>query len=63
MIFQKQLPEPEKFLPERWIENKKEICPFSVRQFSHGPRMNDGAIFNLAWPSYVRTVHCSCIVP
>ena len=38
-VFQKQLPEPRKFIPERWIENKKETSLFSVRQFSHGPRM------------------------
>ena len=38
-IFRNQFPDPEKFIPERWLENKKEICPHAVRQFSHGPRM------------------------
>ena len=41
----KQFPDPEKFIPERWIENKKEIHPFSVRNFSHGPRMCIGKRF------------------
>ncbi len=36
---------PEEFMPERWIENKKEINPFSVRNFSHGPRMCIGKRF------------------
>lgn len=44
-IFQEQFPDHEKFLPERWLENKKEICPFAVRQFSHGPRMCIGKRF------------------
>ena len=38
-LFRNQFPDPEKFIPERWLENKKEICPHAVRQFSHGPRM------------------------
>jgi len=42
---QKQFPEPEKFIPERWIKNKKEIHPFSVWNFSHGPRMCIGKRF------------------
>ena len=41
----KQFPNPEKFIPERWIENKKAIHPFSVRNFSHGPRMCLGKRF------------------
>ena len=41
----KQFPEPEKFIPERWIEHKKNIHPFSVRNFSHGPRMCIGKRF------------------
>ena len=44
-LFNTQFPEPEKFIPERWIENKKDICPYSVRQFSHGPRMCIGKRF------------------
>ena len=38
-------PDPEKYIPERWIENKDEIHPFSVRNFSHGPRMCIGKRF------------------
>ena len=41
----KQFPEPEKFIPERWIVHKKNIHPFSVRNFSHGPRMCIGKRF------------------
>ena len=41
----KQFTDPEKFIPERWIENKKEINPFSVRNFGHGPRMCVGKRF------------------
>jgi cytochrome P450 len=40
-----QFPEPTKFIPERWIEDKKTINPFSVRNFSHGPRMCIGKRF------------------
>ena len=36
---------PEKFIPERWIQDKKDIHPFSVRNFSHGPRMCIGKRF------------------
>ena len=38
-------PEPDKYNPERWIENKHEINPFAVRNFSHGPRMCIGKRF------------------
>ena len=44
-LFSEQFPDADKFIPERWIEDKKEICPFSVRQFSHGPRMCIGKRF------------------
>ena len=38
-------PQPEEFIPERWIESKDAIHPFSVRNFSHGPRMCIGKRF------------------
>ena len=38
-------PDHDKFIPERWIENKEEICPHAARQFSHGPRMCIGKRF------------------
>ena len=38
MLFAEQFKDPDKFIPERWIENKKSFCPHAVRQFSHGPR-------------------------
>nr|AKH03539.1 cytochrome P450 3078B1 [Paracyclopina nana] len=38
-------PEPKKFKPERWIENKKDIHPMAVRSFSRGPRMCIGKRF------------------
>ena len=40
-----QFSNPEQFLPERWIEGKKNIHPFAVRPFSHGPRMCIGKRF------------------
>ena len=36
---------PNQFMPERWIDNKKEIPKFANRQFSHGPRMCVGKRF------------------
>ena len=45
MIFKDQYPDSDKFIPERWIEQKKDICPFANRQFSHGPRMCIGKRF------------------
>ncbi len=44
-LLAKQFPDHDQFIPERWIENKKDICPFKVRQFSHGPRMCIGKRF------------------
>ena len=44
-MFSRQFSDADKFIPERWIEDKKKICPFSVRQFSHGPRMCIGKRF------------------
>ena len=38
-------PNPNQFIPERWIENKNEIPKFANRQFSHGPRMCVGKRF------------------
>ena len=38
-------PEPDKYIPERWIDNKHEINPFAIRNFSHGPRMCIGKRF------------------
>ena len=35
----------EKYIPERWIENKRQIHPFAYRPFSHGPRMCIGKRF------------------
>jgi len=37
--------DPDKYIPERWIENKSDIHPFAVRNFSHGPRMCIGKRF------------------
>ena len=45
MLFQETFKDYDKFIPERWIENKKEICPHAARQFSHGPRMCIGKRF------------------
>ena len=36
---------PDQFNPERWIENRGQIHPFSVRPFGHGPRMCIGRRF------------------
>ena len=44
-IFQRQFSDSDKFLPERWLNDQKEICPYSVRLFSHGPRMCIGKRF------------------
>ena len=45
VLFSDQFTESDKFIPERWIENKKSICPHAVRPFSHGPRMCIGKRF------------------
>lgn len=41
----KQFKNPEQYVPERWIDDKKDINPFTVRNFSHGPRMCIGKRF------------------
>ena len=38
-------PNPNQFIPERWIENKNEIPKFAKRQFRHGPRKCVGKSF------------------
>ena len=45
MLFAEQFKDSDKFIPERWVENKKSFCPHAVRQFSHGPRMCIGKRF------------------
>ena len=47
MLFREQFKDWDKFIPERWIDNRieKSICPHAVRQFSFGPRMCIGKRF------------------
>ena len=47
MLFREQFKDWDKFIPERWIDNRieKSICPHAVRQFSFGPRMCVGKRF------------------
>jgi len=55
----KMFPDPEKFIPERWIECKNEIHPFAVRNFSHGPRMCIGKRFAELEIQVIQTVFSS----
>lgn len=46
LIFQEQFTNHDKFLPERWLKGQcPKISPYSVRPFSHGPRMCIGKRF------------------
>ena len=46
LIFKENFEDYEKFQPERWMDGKKkEICPYAVRPFGHGPRMCIGKRF------------------
>ena len=46
MIFQEQFPNYDQFVPERWLKGHcQNISPYSVRLFSHGPRMCIGKRF------------------
>ena len=40
-----QFPDWQEFKPERWLGRNHGICPYSVRQFSKGPRMCIGKRF------------------
>lgn len=44
-IFQELFEDHDKFIPERWLGKSKEMSPYSVRLFSHGPRMCIGKRF------------------
>jgi cytochrome P450 len=41
----KNFPDHDKFRPERWLDKNTHINPYSVRQFSKGPRMCIGKRF------------------
>lgn len=44
-VFQEQFDQHDQFIPERWLNSNQEICPYSARLFSHGPRMCIGKRF------------------
>ena len=44
-LYQQQFSNHDKFMPERWLNDKNEICPYAVQAFGLGPRMCIGKRF------------------
>lgn len=53
-ISEKHFKDALEYKPERWLrENKKEIHPFSILPFGHGPRMCIGKYFYYYMTGYI----------